>query len=145
MLKYLTFWKKPKQITAPTNAETISNVLLKTNEMFKIFLNNCSWFVYLLASLLILCCIYYYIYDCKRRLDLRRRREDFQRGNERIPQRRRPGAVHRDHEIFRNAIKTVHRYIEPYEKQGSAGRSYVLKRTRSGAIYGSFCVNEVNS
>lgn len=62
----------------------------------------------------------------------------------RIPQRRRPGAVYRDHEIFRNAIKTVHQYIEPPEKLDSKRKSCVLKRTRSGLIYGSFSDNEDN-
>ncbi|XP_065362437.1 uncharacterized protein LOC135955935 [Calliphora vicina] len=140
MIKFSNFWKKPKEIAAPTSSET----LLKTNEIFKHFLNNYSWFVYAIAGILMLCSFYCYIYNCKRRLDLRRRRESIQRGNERIPQRRRPGAVHRDREIFRNAIKAVRQYVGPNENQGPKGKSYVLKRTRSGVIYGNYS-NEDNS
>lgn len=53
--------------------------------------------------------------------------ENFQRDNERIPQRRRPGAIYRDHEIFRNAIKTVRQYIGTDEEQQ---KSSISKRTR---------------
>ncbi|KAM7356125.1 uncharacterized protein ACRADG_001966 [Cochliomyia hominivorax] len=144
MFKFSNLWQKSIEIAETPKSIAMTTFWLKTNEIFKIFLNNCSWFVYVAAGLLILFCIFYYIYDCKRRLDFRRRRENFQRANERIPQRRRPGAIYRDHEIFRNAIKTVQQYIGPNEKQGSQGKSYVLKKTRSGLIYGSFSDNEEN-
>ena len=62
----------------------------------------------------------------------------------RTPQRRRPGAIYRDHEIFRNAIRTVRQYIGPSELNGSKGKPCVLKRTRSGLIYGSFSDTEDN-
>lgn len=62
-----------------------------------------------------------------------------------MPQRRRPGAIYRDHEIFRNALRTVQQYIGPNERQGSGNvKSYVLKKTRSGLVYGSFSDNEDN-
>ncbi|XP_053955415.1 uncharacterized protein LOC128861353 [Anastrepha ludens] len=143
MTRFFTLWKSPED-GANRNSDKVSKFLLNINETFKIFLNNCSWFVYVTAVLLIGCCMYYYIYDCKRRLDLRRRRQEVQRANDRVPQRRRPGAVYRDHEIFRNVMRTVRQYIG-HSKEKNQAEPYVLRRTRSGAIYGRFADRESGS
>ncbi|TMW48733.1 hypothetical protein DOY81_006182 [Sarcophaga bullata] len=146
MFRSLNLWQEPKKVVAAAGPKKVnfSKLLLRTNELFKVFLSNGSWFVYIVAGCVILCCIYYYVHDYKKRLNLRRRRENLQRDNERTPQRRRPGAIYRDHQIFRNAIRTVRQYIGPSELNGSKGKPCVLKRTRSGLIYGSFSDTEDN-
>ncbi|CAD7004932.1 unnamed protein product [Ceratitis capitata] len=140
MTRFYSLWRNPED-AINRKSDKVSKFLLDVNETFKIFLNNCSWFVYAIAALLISCCIYYYIYDCKRRLELRRRRQEVQRANERAPQRRRPGAVYRDHEIFRNVMRTVRQYIG-HSDDKNQNKPYVLRRTRSGAIYGRFADRE---
>ncbi|XP_014090368.1 uncharacterized protein [Bactrocera oleae] len=140
MSRFFTLWKSPED-GVNRKSDKVSKFLLDVNETFKIFLNSCSWFVYAVAAFLISCCIYYYVYDCKRRLELRRRRQEVQRANERVPQRRRPGAVYRDHEIFRNVMRTVRQYIGHTEDK-TQNKPYMLRRTRSGAIYGRFSTPE---
>ncbi|XP_011183687.1 uncharacterized protein LOC105212966 isoform X2 [Zeugodacus cucurbitae] len=140
MSRFFTLWKSPEDGVS-RKSDKVSKFLLDVNESFKIFLNSCSWFVYAIAAFLISCCIYYYVYDCKRRLELRRRRQEVQRANERVPQRRRPGAIYRDHEIFRNVMRTVRQYIGHTEDKNQT-KPYVLRRTRSGAIYGRFAARE---
>ncbi|XP_039965698.1 uncharacterized protein LOC120778073 [Bactrocera tryoni] len=140
MSRFFTLWKSPED-GVNRKSDKVSKFVLDVNETFKIFLNSCSWFVYAVAAFLISCCIYYYVYDCKRRLELRRRRQEVQRANERVPQRRRPGAIYRDHEIFRNVMRTVRQYIGHTEDKTQL-KPYVLRRTRSGAIYGRFSTRE---
>ncbi|XP_017493987.1 PREDICTED: uncharacterized protein LOC108382101 [Rhagoletis zephyria] len=140
MTRFFTLWNSPKDGVV-RKSDKVSKYLLDVNEAFKIMLNNCSWFIYVTAALLISCCIYYYAYDCKRRLELRRRRREVQRTNERVPQRRRPGAAYRDHEIFRNVLRTVRQYIGHSEDKNQT-KPYMLRRTRSGAVYGRFVDRE---
>lgn len=56
------------------------------------------------------------------------------------PQKRRPGAIARNHEIYRTVMGKVKEYIEP-----NINQTCVFRQTRSGTIYGQVVdPNETN-
>ncbi|XP_055846881.1 uncharacterized protein LOC129912594 [Episyrphus balteatus] len=104
------------------------------DDILKITLSGTTWCLFVIAILLIASCLSYLYFGRKKRHENLQRMRDIQHLIERTPQKRRPGAVTREREVFRNVLNTAHSYIYPEDENLKC----VIRQTRSGTIYGSF-------
>ncbi|XP_068149667.1 uncharacterized protein [Drosophila tropicalis] len=91
--------------------ENVSQIWKDLNATFVTFLGF-SWLIYILALLLVAVAIYYAYCERCRRSEIVRRRRVIQRAQQRPPQKRRPNAAYRDHQIYRHIILSVAKYMK---------------------------------
>ncbi|XP_026833119.1 uncharacterized protein LOC6544002 isoform X2 [Drosophila erecta] len=105
IMSQFVFWRSdPKK----NQLEQISPIWKDLNATFVTW----SWLIYTFSALVIIVCAYFaYCERCRRTESLRRRRV-IQRAQERPPQKRRPNAAYRDHQIYRHIILSVAKYMK---------------------------------
>ncbi|CAD7082666.1 unnamed protein product [Hermetia illucens] len=134
MFHWMNFRSEPKKATVTEQAFEIINIF------FRRFFATGSWFLYFLALLFLIVGVVYFFIDEARKRSLLERRREIRRSHERPPQKRRPGAIARNHEIYRTVMGKVKEYIEP-----NINQTCVFRQTRSGTIYGQVVdPNETN-
>eukprot|EP00099_Drosophila_melanogaster_P027229 NP_728987.1 uncharacterized protein Dmel_CG32240 [Drosophila melanogaster] len=108
MMPQFVFWRRDAK---KTQLEQISPIWRDLNATFVTVL-SWSWLIYALSALVIITCAYFaYCERCRRTESVRRRRV-IQRAQERPPQKRRPNAAYRDHQIYRHIILSVAKYMK---------------------------------
>ncbi|XP_034658195.1 uncharacterized protein LOC117894969 [Drosophila subobscura] len=103
-----SFWrvdeqKEPRELPSP--------VWQQLNATFVVII-GWSWLIYLLSAFIILVCVYFAYCERRRQLESARRLRGIQRDQERPPQKRRPSAAYRDHQIYRHIILSVAKYMK---------------------------------
>ncbi|XP_039486850.1 uncharacterized protein LOC120448737 [Drosophila santomea] len=102
------FWRSDAK---KNQLEQISPLWKELNATFVTVL-SWSWLIYALSALVIIVCAYFaYCERCRRTESVRRRRV-IRRAQERPPQKRRPNAAYRDHQIYRHIILSVAKYMK---------------------------------
>ncbi|XP_017028086.1 uncharacterized protein [Drosophila kikkawai] len=103
----LAFWKSTAK---EDQLEQITPIWKDLNATFVTVL-NWSWLIYTIALLMISVCCYYAYRDRCRRTETMRRRRVVQHAENRPPQKRRPNAAYRDHQIYRYIILSLAKYM----------------------------------
>ncbi|XP_055914874.1 uncharacterized protein LOC129948077 isoform X2 [Eupeodes corollae] len=122
IFEYLHIFSKEKKL--PYNGRGVFSAISAT-----------SWCLYVIAVILIISSLSYLYFERKRRNTNQLRLRGIRQLIEKPPQKRRPGAVAREREVFRNVLKTAHTYIYPNNEET---KKCVVRQTRSGTIYGKF-------
>ncbi|EDW50478.1 uncharacterized protein LOC6610776 [Drosophila sechellia] len=108
MMPQFVFWRRDAK---KSQLEQISPIWRDLNATFVTVL-SWSWLIYAFSALVIITCAYFaYCERCRRTESVRRRRV-IQRAQERPPQKRRPNAAYRDHQIYRHIILSVAKYMK---------------------------------
>ncbi|KAH8286377.1 hypothetical protein KR054_007992, partial [Drosophila jambulina] len=102
------FWRN---MVKEHQLEQISPIWKDLNATFVTVL-SWSWLIYTIAFLVISVCIYYAYRERCRRTETMRRRRVIQHAENRPPQKRRPNAAYRDHQIYRFIILSVAKYMK---------------------------------
>ncbi|XP_030561061.1 uncharacterized protein LOC115762834 [Drosophila novamexicana] len=103
-----TFWRNEAK---RNQRENVSQIWKDLNATFVTFL-GWSWLIYTIAVIVISICGYFAYCESCRRTEIVRRRRVVQRAQERPPQKRRPNAAYRDHQIYRHIILSVAKYMK---------------------------------
>ncbi|KAH8379069.1 hypothetical protein KR009_002960, partial [Drosophila setifemur] len=103
-----TFWRSEVK---KHHLDQVSPIWKDLNATFVTVL-SWSWLIYTLAGLVIFVCGYFAYCERCRRTETVRRRRVIQRAQERPPQKRRPNAAYRDHQIYRHIILSVAKYMK---------------------------------
>ncbi|XP_023159618.1 uncharacterized protein LOC111591924 [Drosophila hydei] len=107
MLSFV-FWRNESKRNP---RENVSQIWKDLNATFVTFL-GWSWLIYTIAVIVISICGYFAYCESCRRTEIVRRRRVIQRAQERPPQKRRPNAAYRDHQIYRHIILSVAKYMK---------------------------------
>ncbi|XP_030385052.1 uncharacterized protein LOC115632165 [Scaptodrosophila lebanonensis] len=102
------FWKPEVEKDTP---DMVSPIWKDLNDTFLAVL-SWSWLIYTIAVVIISICVYFAYCERCRRTEYVRRRRVIQRAQERPPQKRRPNAAYRDHQIYRHIILSVAKYMK---------------------------------
>ncbi|KAH8411283.1 hypothetical protein KR215_001360, partial [Drosophila sulfurigaster] len=100
-----TFWKNEAK---KGQYENIPQIWKKLNATFITW----NWLIYTIAVIVISICGYFAYCKICRRNQIVQRRRIIQRAQQRPPQKRRPNAAYRDHQIYRYIILSIARYMK---------------------------------
>ncbi|XP_022223384.1 uncharacterized protein LOC111074760 [Drosophila obscura] len=104
-----SFW--PSAVEQKELREQTSPMWKHLNETFVAVL-GWSWLIYVVSALVIFVCGYFAYCERRRQMESTRRLRGIQRAQERPPQKRRPNAAYRDHQIYRHIILSVAKYMK---------------------------------
>ncbi|KAL5291429.1 hypothetical protein ACFFRR_010686 [Megaselia abdita] len=109
--------------------------LLMLNNLYIKFFDYGSFLIYFLCTFVLTLSIYTLYKERKRKRELLQRRRELLRAREKPPQKRRTGALLRDHEMVYNIFKHINEVVdEPKPSTGSIN----FRETESGKIYGVY-------